>query len=439
MGFPLLEYIKQLSLVEITVLAVIMVGLLYIFLSQRTAVLMFLLVLSTALFNSTIPIASAISSIIRWLIIGLLILSGILFGRLRASIGVSFFWLYTFFGFASLLVANDLIWQLQKGGLLMAVALAIPFAYGDKDLKEFKSSLTMIALVTVIFALLNFSLLSSSLNISERFFGYGKSAPTFALVLGALLPFSFWGLWQADSKIIRLICGIGFLIGTVTLLFSAQRAGILAGFMGILPLSLSFAQEKKNFKWAFLLAVILLATGYYFLEHSSIDKLLFLQSRFSLESGFSNREAIWSFAIDRIKATPLIGRGIGAAETVFKSSFHNGYLEIWYNAGILGLFFFLCSQIYFLGRILLTSRTCRTAESKSILALALGYMAGFLLLNLFESTGAGASNLNLVLYLFLGVLVSNNRVFMERSLSANSQALVKHPTSKSYLIDGPVP
>jgi hypothetical protein len=32
---------------------------------------------------------------------------------------------------------------------------------------------------------------------------------------------------------------------------------------------------------------------------------------------------------------------------------------------------------------------------------------GFIFMSIFESIGAGASNLNMILYLFLGVLVSN--------------------------------
>jgi O-antigen ligase len=115
-------------------------------------------------------------------------------------------------------------------------------------------------------------------------------------------------------------------------------------------------------------------------------------------------------ALSEIAKNPFWGHGMGAAETVISFSFHNAYLEVWYNTGILGLFLFLTSQFYFIYRIFYLNRVSKDPEIKSTLALALGYMLGFIVICIFESTGAGASNINIILYLFLGVLVSNNRL-----------------------------
>jgi O-antigen ligase len=103
----------------------------------------------------------------------------------------------------------------------------------------------------------------------------------------------------------------------------------------------------------------------------------------------------------------LMGRGIGAAENALGDSFHNAYLEIWFNTGLLGLVLFLSSQFYFFYRIIIWGRVSMDPEVKAGLTLCSGYMIGFIFMCFFESTGAGASNINVLLYLFLGVMLSS--------------------------------
>jgi O-antigen ligase len=130
----------------------------------------------------------------------------------------------------------------------------------------------------------------------------------------------------------------------------------------------------------------------------------------------SGRESVWDEASSGIAQSPFIGKGIGAAENVIGDSFHNAYLEIWFNAGLAGLVLFLASLFYFIYRILYLKRICKEAETRSILALALGYIIGFAAMGFFESTAAGASGVNVMLYLFCGALVSNMNLVAEERL-----------------------
>jgi O-antigen ligase len=407
MDIPLLDIINQLNLLDIIVLG--LVGLLigYCFFSNKVHVLMFLLVLMAALVSSTIPIISSIASLTRWLLLPMLLAAGLLFSKIRIPFNTLMFWGYVLLGFISLFRANFIVWQFQRSILLMTAAVAIPFAYSSMDLKTYKLSLTWIALAAATYSFINFIALPDSLINPARYAGYTTSAPAMTATLGALLPFTLWGLGVADSKWAKRICGLGFLLGTVTLVFSAQRAGTVAGVLGLIPLLLTTFRKRKTAIRTLLLLVFLVLISYFLLLQSSPERVTFLLNRYAPTAGLSDREYIWQKALSGIAINPVLGNGIGAAETLIGGSFHNAYLEIWYNTGLIGLAFFVISQIYFLYRIFNLGLKGSDRDLTSISALSLGYMMGFVVLCLFESIGAGASNLNLILYLFLGVVVEN--------------------------------
>ena len=111
---------------------------------------------------------------------------------------------------------------------------------------------------------------------------------------------------------------------------------------------------------------------------------------------------------------------------VMSYSFHNSYLEVWFNTGILGLILFLISQFYFIYRTIYLWRISEDPEVMSVLALALGYMLGFIVVCSFESSGAGASNINLILYLFFGAVVSNNHLANYTQFSNSRNTVLIH-------------
>jgi O-antigen ligase len=339
------------------------------------------------------------------------------------------FWGYVFLGFVFLFRATDFNWQFQRSMLLLLVAAAIPVAYGDKSYKVFELSLIVIALAATIYGCLNFASLPSHLSEASRFSGFAKKAPAFALVLGGLLPFAFWAVWNAESKAVRIACGLGFLAGMVTLALSGQRAGTIAGVLGLLPMIIITMISKKNIRWSLALIILLFLLGMFFIQQTSTERVAFLLSRYRSESGLSNRELIWETALSEISKEPFLGQGTGSAEQVVSSSFHNAYLEVWFNTGVLGLTLFIAAQGYFLYRIFYLMRLNKDPKAQSIMALALGYMIGFLGVCLVESAGAGASNVNLILYLFLGVLVSSNALFqvIASSVSVESRAMNSRP------------
>jgi O-antigen ligase len=409
MDFSLLALLSKLNPVEITFLLVAGALAVYFLATKRLHIIVFILILSAALVGTTIPVLDNVASLSRWLAILLLFLAGIFQSRVEISPGFLLFWGYVAVGVIFLFRADQPSWQMQRGVLLLLVAAALPLAYSSEPYPSIKRCLTAIALVGAIFALLNFVSLPSSLTQAARYTGFSSQAPTLVIALGGLLPFIFWGLLSANSRPVRLICGLGLLLGIVTLAFSGQRAGTVAGLIGLVPFLLIIPNRKVIGGFGLLLILLFLLT-FVLLQQTSVAKLDFLLSRYSLHAGLSYRDLIWTKAIAEIAKNPFAGHGIGASETIMSYSFHNAYLEIWYNTGIVGLFLFICSQLYFFYRIYHLNRISSSPEIKVLLALALGYMLGFVAICIFESTGAGASNLNLILYLLLGVIVSSDQL-----------------------------
>jgi O-antigen ligase len=410
MNIPFLTYLNRLGPVGYIIFGVIGLLMVYLTFTNRIHIMFSLMVLSAAFVGSTISMLDSLSALSRWVTIFLLLFLGVTKSRMKVSLGMLFFWLYVLLGFISLFNANLFSWQFQKSVLLIIVTMGISLAFGDKPFETFKSTLTLIAISATIFSLVNFFLLPGQLSDPTRFSGLAKGAASFAATLGGMLPFAFYGFLQERRFLLKLVYGAGFLVGAITLVFTGQRAGTIAGVLGVIPL-LGMIWKKKNFAWFMILAIGVIIAGVVFLQQTSFARQSFLVSRYSLDYGLSGRDLIWQRAISEIGKDPIVGHGIGAAEQVISASFHNAYLEVWFNAGILGLLFFVAAQVYFFLRFLSFLGKVKNPEQVEVLALAFGYFMGFLVLCIFESIGAGASNINLMLYIFLGVLVSKQELF----------------------------
>jgi len=412
METPLLEILRQLDVMALVALALIALVMAHFVLKNKVYALFSLLVFCASLVGSTNPLIDSLSSITRWIAISLLLLSSLIFGRIKVPLGSQLFLGYVAFGFIFLFFSKSDSWQFQKSGLLIIVATSIPFAYGNRPFQVFHFSLVGLAIVATVFSVYSFTSLPGHLNDAARLSGFMKGAPWFSMVLGGLLPFSLWGVLQAPFRWLQIVFGMGFVLGTITLVFSGQRAGTIAGLLGVIPMLLITLRQRKIMGRTALALILLSTLVFAFFKQSSTERTNFLLHRYAREAGLSDREWVWEMALTEINKSPLLGRGIGAVEALSQSSFHNAYLDVWYNTGLPGLFFFVAAQLYFFYRILLLIRFVKDRNARLLLALSLGYMLGFMELCFFESAGAGASNVNVILYLFLGVLISKNDLFL---------------------------
>lgn len=396
--------ISHLGVVDILFLLLVAGVTIYLAIIRQIPSLFFILILSASLVGTTIPILGNIAPVIRWLAMLVLFFVGLTRGKLDVSVGYLFFWGYVLIGLLSLFQAVLLDYQIQRSVLLIIAATLSPLVFSKREFQSFKLSLEAISVAAAIFCLINFLGLPDMLGISGRFSGLVKSAASFALTLGEMLVFTLWGIWRAKGWV-RILCSLGFITGIVTLVFSGQRTGTIGGLLALIPLYM-LMQNRKTIGWSLLFTFAMftaLVLTFAFTDASRID---FLLLRFNPNYGLSGRDWVWQLATSAIYQNPIVGRGTGAAEMFFVSSFHNAYLEVWYNTGFLGLMFFVVSQLYFLYKSIEMAFGNYSLEIKAAGMLALGYMIGFLAINFFESVGAGASSVSLLLYLFLCFLAS---------------------------------
>ncbi len=407
----LTDMLNRLGPLDIVLLLVGGIVLLYLALSNRVLPLMFMLILSASLVTSTIPIIENVASLLRWLCVLLLLVAGLLFSKVQLSVGTLLFWGYVFFGLAAMIQALSITWQLQRGLLLLLVATAVPIVYGARSYATHRATLVATAVAGAMFGILNAVALPSQLSSVGRSIGFAQTAPGLTVAMGSLLPFVFWGFWNVRTLVVRVFFGIGFLAGVATLVLSGQRAGTLAGIVSVIPMVFMLVRRKQSSAQLVLLLIVLAVLGLVVIQNTNPEKINYVLNRYRPDTGLTNRDWLWSIAYSEISKNPLFGQGIGAAESVILASFHNAYLEVWFNAGFIGLALFIASQLYLLFRIRCLSRILPGPEAQSILALALGYLMGFVLLCIVESVGAGASNLSLILFLYLGTLVSGHALF----------------------------
>lgn len=410
MNSPLIDNLLRLGIMELAVLVVTAVFLLWAALSQRVHILMFVLVASAAFVGTSIPVVSGLAAITRWASISLLLLSGLVLRRLSLSPGIILYWGYAFLGFASLMLAISFEWQFQKAALLLFVATALPLAFSGRPLCTYRKALVGIALAETLFAVVNIIPLFTQLDVPERFSGFCVSAPIFADVLGALFPFSYWALWNAPNRLTRALCMVGFFCAIFMLALSGQRAGTIEGAIGVTPLFFLTTNRRRGLAYSMLLLCLLSVAGLFVFRQVGTDKRDFISARYGPDADLSGRPLIWATALSEIYKSPFLGHGTGAAEQIIPSSFHNVYLEAWFNAGSLGLLLFVLSQAWFLNRAFRLSRPSHGREVRQLAALSLGYMLSFSALGLVESVGAGASTQSVILYLYLGTMMSSEAV-----------------------------
>lgn len=389
------------------------------------------LVLSTALVGSQSTLLDASGSLFRWLCLFILLFLGVVSidSKRKIGRGIWFLWFYVFLGIIYLSRSNDLAWQVQRTGLLAVTMLGIPLSVGAyiRDEVRLERTLSYISYVAILYSFASILFLPSQLDESARFSAFITGKAHFSLVLGTLLPFILWKFSITNDKRFKFIYGSAFLAALITLTFGAQRTGLIAGLLSILPMIFLMLQWAKHRKRVVVLIIGAVLLGGVIVYQSSSQRNEYLITRYTNE-GLNDRDVIWQIALLEIERNDFQGSGIGAAEYIIRGSFHNGYLEVLYNTGIVGLFFYSMALIYILFS---TVRLLRSAERENIrlritLALFLGSVVGFIAMNVAESVGASASHISLLIFIFNVTIVENMKWnWQDSKPTAKARALGK--------------
>ena len=315
-------------------------GLLVLFLMAalgRRDLILAVFLLALPFSGSVIPWLNSGSTLFRWSVMIILALTAIarvqwpgvatLFMALAACIAIPMGLGDPRFGYT-----------MQKGVLfiIMMAPMAAALAYQLRTREEVDRVMRYIIIAGALVCVLGLISLPQ-LRAGERFSGATTSAPLFVMTGGIFLAFTLWGAIQLTGPL-RLLAIISLIGIALTNVISGQRAGTVAGFIACLPLLMRFGLKKLMIV-GLALAVVFAGTWVFFTLVP--EQAEFVQMRY-FQEGSSGRVERWQYGISLCTENLLIGKGMGSAGFV-RYTFHNGFLSVWHDSGILGLLLFIAA------------------------------------------------------------------------------------------------
>jgi O-antigen ligase len=158
-----------------------------------------------------------------------------------------------------------------------------------------------------------------------------------------------------------------------------------------------------------LLFTILAAVSLFILYTVLPEKAAYLSERF-LTVSTTGRSYRWAMALQWcVEKVGFIGMGIGTANiigvTKLSGSFHNAYLEIWCNSGLLGLgivLLFLAIYVFKSIKLVKRSPTEETAEYSRVL---LGYILAMVVMGMVEGVFSTAGGIGTCMLVIVATLI----------------------------------
>lgn len=214
-----------------------------------------------------------------------------------------------------------------------------------------------------------------------RVYSFFDNPNTFAEVLILLLPLVLALILCSRHLISRLIaCGI-FAVGVAALGMTYSRAS----WVGI-----ACAMVVMVFLWRPKLIpafVLLCCVAIPFLPSTIWNRILTIAN--PADSSTSSRIPLYQAALEVIRNRPITGAGLGTAatqryiadynlyhaEAPFVHS-HNFYLEVWIQAGLLGVAGFVSSMLWNIKRTAYAVRHCESSAARTIACAAASAMCG---------------------------------------------------------------
>lgn len=210
---------------------------------------------------------------------------------------------------------------------------------------------------------------------------------TFAEVLIMLLPLTLALLLCAKRTVSRLAAGGVFAVGAVALGMTYSRAS----WVGI-----ACAMVVLVFLWrpklipAFVVVCVLCVP---FIPTTIWNRILTIAN--PNDTSTASRVPLYQAALNVIRESPVSGAGLGTAATQAfikdmnlyhgKAPFvhaHNFFLEVWIEAGLLGITGFISSMLWNIKRAAHTVRHCGDSAARTITCAACAAMCGALVCGL---------------------------------------------------------
>ena len=366
-----------------------------------------------------------LSTLVRWLFIGLL---GFMLFRSRFSMRYTmvFVFFYLLMGALGNLQSPNPLWTVQQTILLTATIIFTPLAINayvfdfDKIIRIFKFGIV----AATVWTISNMLFISEFKEASElRFTGAGEKGSVALAYAGAFFaPMIVWGMVQNRYKFWRLY-SILLIIPFLLILLASGVRSALFGMAFIAPVPILFVKFRLS-KLIIGLGVLcaLLTITIYGLFIFFPGKADMLYERI-FSTSTTGRYEIWVIAISKCMSEAIFGHGCGSAEIVGRTEFgvffHNAYLQVWYNSGILGLVAIVIFIAIYIFRSLRLLYVKPVTEIREFAGVANGYMLGIAAMGMFEGVFATAGGVGIFMLMVITTMIdrldqmNNEMVFTE--------------------------
>lgn len=265
------------------------------------------------------------------------------------------------------------------------------------DLKRLLAGASFAVLVSSLYGILqrlqglevNIAYVDANLNedMPSRVFSFYDNPNTFAEVLIMLLPLVLALILCSKRSISRAAaCGV-FAVGLAALGMTYSRASWVGG---------AFALVVLVFFWKPKLLPLLIVAGCLampLLPSSVLNRLLTITNM--SDTTTSSRFPLYEAAVRLIGRSPLVGAGLGidAVQDYIKRYYlykgaapfvhaHNIYLELWIEAGLLGIVSFIAAMLWNIKRAFRTARRCGSPAARTITFTAAASLCGIMVAGL---------------------------------------------------------
>jgi len=263
--------------------------------------------------------------------------------------------------------AFSLAWIIKLFLAILLLAACNSEIKNDDDLRSFLTvsqwGCAFLVLVPIVRLIANPETLATG-----RLYDVG-SAPTMLSVDAGLLVLFSLALAEPGK---RLALYIFSTIGVVVMLLAAGKAGILGCFIG----GVVFFMLRGKFKAAARFVLALAIVGTLLVAFTPLGSYLQFYMSTEQAGSFTGRTDVWAAGWELIKAKMFLGRGFMSSRFLaYKVSIpwqpghlHNGFLEVWYNNGLIGLAVILAMHYWIIRNLVRVMRLVSYDDPLHILA-----------------------------------------------------------------------
>ena len=292
------------------------------------------------------------------------------------------------FSYAPSLSARFLIYHLSAA---LCVLVTVSAVESGEDLKRLSAGGAVCVLVSGAYGIVqriqgvevNPAYVDLELNpdMPGRVMSFFDNPNTFAEVLILLLPLVLALMLCSKHLLSKVVAAGVFAVGAAALLMTYSRASWVG--MACAMVVMVFLWKPKLIPAFAILCVVAIP----FLPASILNRILTITNL--SDSSTSSRFPLYQAALAVIKKSPIHGGGLGTAATQAfikdwrlyhgRAPFvhaHNFYLQVWIEAGLMGIIGFVGSMLWNIKRAAHTARHTAPSEARTITCAAASAMCG---------------------------------------------------------------